>query len=236
MHQTEADLPLCLPQACKCVAFTACVLQGDIRVMAVMHALRCFAHHQIYTHRMHNPPLPSIPRFVINWVLLMGVQCVYELLAWRTRRAEKQHAADRAPRTKGGGSSQNASVSDMLSMAPCGEPSSPRSQSPRNSALHTHTDTNHTDTVKYARTDSAAGASLARVVGADTAGAAAGVGQMTSLTRRGLWPSVASRLQVTQERAAYVERWLDMEYEEAKATNKCKVRISLSYVSYASYV
>lgn len=67
-----------------------CALQGSLALMAFIHGYKSFAHHQIYTLRMGHDPWQSAPRFIIDWIILMTVECACKVRGWRAARRHQR--------------------------------------------------------------------------------------------------------------------------------------------------
>ncbi len=78
--------------------------------MALLHGIRCFAHHQVYTRRMGHDTWQSAPRFVLNWLLLMAVQCLLEVHARHARMRAQRAATGEAQEALPSGSSKASSA------------------------------------------------------------------------------------------------------------------------------
>ncbi len=160
--------------------------------MALMQGIRCFAQHQIFSHRMGNSAWQSAPRFLFNWLLLMAVQCLLEVPAWRARMQAQRAAAGRTqealPR-----SSSKAGPSDQQAAEPATEIAGDAKCTVQRSG--------------HAGQASAATATDANASGSATS--APHAAQPLSLAERCFGPPVASRVQLTPEQAAAARAIVD---------------------------
>lgn len=93
-------------------------LQGNIATLALIEATRCFAHHQIYTWRMGHEAWDSAPRFLLNWLALVALQCLAVMLpAWWARARQQASMTTKRPCSEGSENSYSSAPGTPQSCA-----------------------------------------------------------------------------------------------------------------------